>query len=327
MNILVTGATGFIGREVTARLSGRAHSLALLVRGPRAEQRIAAMGLSGSVIEGDLEDAHALDRAVHGIDAVVHLAAIVSPALQRDTGSVRRVNRDGAVMLARAAQRAGARRFVFVSSIAAMGFFSGVATKDSICRPVTDYGRAKLEAERALLEMRASAFDVIVLRPPTVYGPGESYNFLEWVRAIHRGMFRVIGHGNNRFPLATTENVARAACAAAEGQLPGDVYLVADREPYSVKRIHDAVLATLGKRRPMLRIPHPLALGAALVNEGLRSIAPQVPAVLTRARVNTLTVDQRFDLTLLIQAGVPLDAPLEKWVALTIRDYERRRVL
>lgn len=327
MNVLVTGATGFVGREVAHHLSGRGHALTLLVRGPRAEQRAEALGCPGRVVEGDLEDARAVEQAVHGADTIVHLAAIVSPALQRDASSVERVNRDATVALAQAAKAAGARRFVFVSSIAAMGFFSGVATKDSPCRPVTSYGRAKLDAERALLQMQSSAFDVIVLRPPTVYGPGEPYNFLEWVRAIHRGMFRVIGPGNNAFPLATTKNVARAICAAVEGRLSGDLYLVADREPYTITRIHGAVLHALGKRGPRLRIPRGLAVGAALLNEGLCFVVPKVPAVLTRARVNTLTVDQRFDLKPLLDAGVHLDAPLEEWVALTVRDYERRRVL
>lgn len=327
MNVLLTGATGFIGREVATSIAAHGHALTLLVRGPRAEQRAEAMGLPGRIIEGDLEDVRAVSQAVRGANAVVHLAAIVSPALQRDARSVHRVNRDAAVALAMAAKTAEVGRFVFVSSIAAMGFFSGVATRDSICRPVTEYGRAKLEAEHAMLEMRSSGFDVVVLRPPTVYGPGEPYNFLEWVRAIHRGMFRVIGRGDNVFPLATTQNVARAVYAAADGGLSAGVYLVADRDPYTIARIHGAVLRALGKRAPLLQIPHGLATGAAIVNEGLHFVLPNVPLVLTRARVNTLTVDQRFDLQPLLEAGVHLDAPLEKWVALTVRDYERRGVL
>lgn len=327
MKILVTGGTGFIGRAVAAHLHERGHDLRLLVRGPDAETRAATLGLPGSVVQGSLEDADALERAVEGVDAVVHLAALVSPALQGDESTVRRVNCDAAVRLGELARRARVRRLVFTSSIAAMGFFSGLATSDGECRPVSSYGRAKLDAERALLHLATPSFDVVVLRPPTVYGPGEPYNFLTWVRSIDRGLFRIIGRGDNAFPMVTTENVARAVLAGAGGQIPGGVYLVADAEPYSVARIHAAVLRALGKKRPRLGLPRSLAFALSLLNEAATAVVPRVPSVLTRARLRTLTVDQRFDLRPLLDAGIPLDAPLEQWVLSTVADYRRRGLL
>jgi UDP-glucose 4-epimerase len=257
------------------------------------------------------------------VDAVVHAAAVVDPALAAQEDLVMRVNRDSAVALGELARAARVRRFVFVSSIAAMGFWSGTATSESACRPVTTYGKAKLEAERRLLELAAPDFDVIVLRLPTVYGPGERYNFLAWASAVDRGVFRLIGNGRNVMPLCTTRNAARAARGAVVGLLPSGVYLVADAEQYSVARIHRALCSALGKRTPRLRLPRTVAFVAGALNQAAAARIPSVPLLLTPARVRTLTVNQPFDVRPLLRAGIELDAPLEEWVGLTVAEYRR----
>jgi UDP-glucose 4-epimerase len=325
--VLITGATGFIGREVARSLNERGHALHALVRGPGAQARLDRGGIPGRAFPGALDDEDAVHAAIAGTDTVVHLAAVVDPILQRDRLTVFLVNRDLTVELARIAEAEGVRRFVFVSSIAAMGFWSGLATSTSQCRPGTPYGSAKREAELALLAMAHRDFEVVIVRPPTVYGPGEAYNFLEWVRSIYRGVFRVVGSGANRFPLATTRNVARTLAAAVERVLAPGVYLVADREAYTMARVHQAIQTALGQRHGGLRIPVRAARLAGAANETLRRLSPSVPNVLTRARVRTLTVDQYFDVEPLLARGVELDAPLEEWVALTVRDYVRRGVL
>lgn len=325
--VLLTGATGFVGKAIARELHEQGHALASLVRGADPSARLERAGVPGRACPGDLDDASAVRAAVAQADVVVHAGAVVDPALQADEAALFRVNRDLAVELGQIAKSEGVCRFVFVSSIAAMGFWSGVATGASVCLPETAYGRAKLEAERALSSLASPSFEVSVLRLPTVYGPGEKYNFLAWVRSVDRGLFRIIGNGENHFPLATTENVARVVCAAADGALTSGAYLVADREPYSMKRIHDAILKALGRAPIRRRIPVPIGLAAGVANEVVHRVWRRVPLVLTRARVRTLTVDQRFDVEPLQRAGVLLDAPLEEWVELTIRDYERRGVL
>ncbi|HEX4334386.1 MAG TPA: NAD-dependent epimerase/dehydratase family protein [Polyangiaceae bacterium] len=324
---MLTGATGFVGRPVAHSLHALGHSLIALVRGPDPQARLDRAKIPASAVGGDLDDTASLHAAVAGADTVVHLAAVVDPALQANALRVLLVNRDLTMELARVAECEGVRRFVFVSSIAAMGFWSGLATATSACRPTTPYGRAKREAELALLAMARPGFEVVILRPPTVYGPGEAYNFLSLVRSVASGVFRLIGSGANRFPLATTENVARAITAAVAGTLPAGVHLVADREPYSLARVHAAIEVALGKRRTRITLPPGAARVAGAVNEALHRLSPSVPVMLTRARVRTLTVDQHFDVAPLLESGVALDAPLEDWVTLTVRDYERRGVL
>src|SRR5262249_35703651 len=161
---------------------------------------------------------------------------------------------------------AGCKRFVFVSSIAAMGFRSRVATPSSDCEPVSPYGRAKLAAERALLDLNGNGVDVVVLRPPLVYGRGERYNFLNPVRAVDRGLFRIIGRGRNVMPLCTSDNAARVAREAALGRVAPGIHLVADDDQYSMLRIQRAICAALGRRVPRVRIPVPVANVMSILN-------------------------------------------------------------
>jgi len=324
MRVMVTGATGFVGRAIVRELAVAGHDVTALVRGPNAEERLDIGERPVTVVEGALDARRALAAALDGRDTVVHAAALVDPVRQGDEAAVFRTNRDAAVELGTLALRTGVRRFVFVSSIAAMGFYSGLMTSTSPCRPETAYGRAKLEAEQALLALSIPSFDVVVLRLPTVYGPGEKYNFLAWTRAVDRGLFRLIGDGSNVMPLCTTANAARAVRGAVDGRLESGIFLVADAEPYYLARIHRAILAALGRREPRLRIPLPLARAAGFVNEVASSRVPLVPLVLSRARVRTLTVNQTFDVRSLVRAGIELDAPLEEWVGRTVEDYRGR---
>lgn len=324
--VLVTGATGFIGPTVVRELVNAGYRVIALVRDDRAHARLERQsGLEFR--QGDLRDRTSLMRAIRDCHAVIHLAALVDPKLLHDPSEVFAVNRDATIELARCAREAGVARFVFMSSIAAMGFRSGLATSESPCRPTTDYGRAKLEAEHALAALKTVAFQPIVLRPPTVYGPGERYNFLSLVRAIERGYFRIIGDGTNRFPLCTTENLARTVVAAVDGRLPDGVHLVADAEPYSFDRITRAVARALGRRVPKLHVPIRVARVVSGLNELVSAALPAVPLVLSRARVMTLTSDQPFDVAPLLRAGVPLDAPLERFVELTVDGYRLHRLL
>jgi UDP-glucose 4-epimerase len=327
VDVLLTGATGFVGGEIGRELRRAGHAVSALVRGENAAARLEAAGVPARAFSGDLADHDAVRAAVRGATAVVHAAAIVDPRAQADRAAVARVNRDLAIELGRIAKAEGVRRFVFISSIAAVGFWSGHVTAQDPCRPETGYGRAKRDAEAALAAMATPDFDVVILRPPTVYGPGEPYNFLDWVRSVHSGLFRVIGSGANRMPLVTTRNVAVTAVAAVERRLPAGVYFVTDREEYSMNRIHRAILRALRRRPRRLRIPTSVAWAAGLVNETLRKVAPTTPLLLSRARVRTLTIDQRLDVTPLLRAGVAIDAELEDWVDLTVRDYERRGLL
>lgn len=314
--IFLTGATGFVGGSVLAALLDAGHSVRALVRSPAAAGRLAAQGVD--TIIGDILEPCRVD----GVDAVVHLAAMVDPALFGDARELDAVNRDAAISLADRAQDAGVRTFVFLSSIAAVGFHDEVVTASTPCRPQTPYGRAKRDVEVALRARISPTFCPVILRPPTIIGPGERYNFLGWVRATSRGIFRPIGSGENTFPLVSLTNVARAILASVDGSVPAGVHPLADPARYSVRRIYRAICSALDVRPAQLNIPRPVADLIATLNDALVPLG--VPQVLGRARVRTMTVDQPFDVGSLLAAGVPLVACLEEQVRITVEDQLRR---
>jgi UDP-glucose 4-epimerase len=323
---LITGVTGFVGRALALELMARGHAFRALVRGENPERRVAEAGIQADVVAGDLRDAASLRRAVQGSETVVHLAAAVDPRKRVDPKERFLTNVEAAVELARLAREQAARRFVFASSISAMGFWSGTATAQSPCRPRGAYGVGKLEAERRLLALAAPGFDVTVLRFPVMYGAGDRFMFLSWVQAVDRGLFRVIGSGDNAFPLCSAENAAHTLCAAIEGRLAGGVYLVADAEAYSVSRIYRAIAAALGRVPARMHVPVSLAVAAARLNQSAARWLG-VPLWLNPESVRELIVDQRFDLTPLRRQGIELRADLEAGTRATIDDYRQRGVL
>jgi nucleoside-diphosphate-sugar epimerase len=314
--VFLTGATGFVGSGVLDALLDGGHNVRALVRSRAAAERLAARGVDTLV--GDVRDPCPLV----GVDAVVHLAAIVDPALLGDEREVDAVNRAAAIALADRACKAGVGAFLFTSSIAAVGFHDELVTANTPYRPVTAYGRAKRDVEEALRERITPTFRPVVLRPPTIIGPGERYNFLGWVRATSRGIFRPIGSGDNTFPLVSLSNVVRAILASVEGRVPAGIHPLADPARYSVRRIHRAICAALGVKPARLGIPRRLAEAIAMLNDSLAPLG--VPQVLGRARVRTLTVNQPFDVGSLLAAGTPLSACLEEEVRITVEDHRRR---
>lgn len=320
--VFLTGATGFVGAHVLDVLLAEGHHVHALVRRPEAEPALRARGVVP--VPGDL--ASVGDIVLPDVDAVVHLAALVDPALQDDARRVDALVRGATLSLAERARTAGVQRFVFTSSIAAVGFHDGLVTADSPCHPSTGYGIAKRACERALLAEASARFSPVILRPPTIHGPGERYNFLALVRAIDRGLFRTIGGGRNVFPLVSVANVARAVVAAAEGRIGAGIHPLADAERYPMQRVHRAIASALGRDPPRFpNLPMPIASVAARVNEALARVG--APLLLSRARVRTLSVDQPFDVASLLACGVDLRADLEREVALTVADQRRRGLL
>ena len=161
-----TGATGFIGRHLLKELPKRGYKIRVLLRRPTMLPPEA----SGAVV-GDLAAPRNMSDALAGIDAVIHSAGLAHGMSGFPEDDYRAINTEATVSLARAAARAGVRRFVFLSSIRAQSgpVASEVLTEDMEPRPTDAYGRSKLDAERGLADVH---IDWVAMRPVLVYGPG-----------------------------------------------------------------------------------------------------------------------------------------------------------
>lgn len=191
MRILVTGATGFVGRHLLPALVHSGH----LVRATRRPGRTAPSGetLAEWVDLDDVASGTEWSGAVQGVDAVIHLLGLahqIGPGAETRESEFHRVNATASERLAEAARRAGVHRLVMVSSIAALGPYRGTPfTEASPCLPDTAYGRSKYEGEVAVQRVLADGpTDWCVLRPPLIYGPGNPGNMARLLRLIKRGL-------------------------------------------------------------------------------------------------------------------------------------------
>jgi nucleoside-diphosphate-sugar epimerase len=274
VKVLVTGASGFVGRAVCSELLGRGHDVGALVRRPGSEPAGTA------AVAGDLGDAEALTRAVDAVapEVVVHLAAEI--ASQRDPRKVAEVNVAGTQRLLDACTAANGPRFVFTSTVVT-GDAGGALLDEQSTLPVeTTYGRSKQEGERLV---RASGLENVIIRPSHVYGPGGWYAEEIVKRLRAPGRLAVVGSGENWWDVVRVEDVASACVDAAERAQSGSLYHVVDDEPISYYDFVAVTAQALGVGPPR-RIPAWLArlvAGADPVRAVLRS------ARSTSARIKT----------------------------------------
>lgn len=284
MKALVTGASGFIGGHLVEELVRRGAEVTCLVR-PTSRTGL-LQGRPVSLAIGDLRDKPSLTSAVKDKDVVFHLAAVISAPDGEVYGSA---NVQGTRNLVEACLAAGPgpRRFLFVSSIAAAGPSPEGETpdEDGEPRPVSDYGRSKLEAEKLVLAAR-DRLPVTILRPPNVLGPGQP-ELEEAVKMMRRRIAPSVGNGRPQTNLIDVADLVRALILAAEDPRSiGQTYFVTDGRAYAWREIVRAVREETGIRGPVLPIPYAVQLAAAWLSEGaarLRGRTPRLTREIVRA--------------------------------------------
>jgi UDP-glucose 4-epimerase len=256
--IALTGATGFIGRHLLQELPKRGYRIRVLLRRPTMLPPEA----SGAVV-GDLAAPRNMSNALAGVHAVIHSAGLAHAMSGLPEDDYRTINTEATVALARAAARAGTRRFIFLSSIRAQSgpVAREILTEDLAPQPTDAYGRSKLDAERGLAEV---GLDWAALRPVLVYGPGVKGNMAALLKLAQLGLPLPLGGLSGRRSLLSVENLVDAidAVLRAEGPLRRPL-IVADPEPLSLPEMVAALRQGLGRRPGLLPVPQVL-LGQAL---------------------------------------------------------------
>jgi dihydroflavonol-4-reductase len=247
--ILVTGATGFIGYEVSSLLSLRGFRPRLMVRRPARGMLVKS--LDAKLQQGDLKRTGSLKRLVQGIDTVIHLGAMATFESYR---KVRSSIVDGSRNLMTAAIDAGVERFVYGGSLLIYDGRTTPIDQETVPRPLSGYGRAKLEAETMLADMAQSAgIDFCSVRLPHVYG-AKSLLFHQ----IRQGRLFFPGSGNNLFGHLHVADAARALIQAAESGVQG-VCVIADNLSCSWNDFFE-ITQDFYPRLQVIHIPKLLAL-------------------------------------------------------------------
>jgi UDP-glucose 4-epimerase len=248
MRVLVTGATGFVGRPVLSALCGAGHEVRAAVRRPPLVPLPAGIEV---VPAPDLSEAGDWRTVLDGVDAVVHLAGIAHVGADIPEARYDLVNHQASTSLARAAVQAGVRRFVFSSSIRAQsGPVAGRPLSEvDPARPTDAYGRSKLAAEMDIL---ASGIDATVLRPVAMYGPGLKGNFDTLARLARLPVPLPFASLRNRRSLLSVAAMADAVVFTLNSRATiGETYIVADAVPVTLADIVAALRKGAG-RAPLL---------------------------------------------------------------------------
>ncbi|MBU6460584.1 MAG: NAD-dependent epimerase/dehydratase family protein [Proteobacteria bacterium] len=263
MRILVTGASGFVGQAVVRILSLANEEVVAAVRNETAALSL-PQGVK-AVLVGDMDDTLVWDEALDGCEAVIHLAARVHVMKEDNPNPLdafRRVNVAGTAALAQAALKAGVRRFIYLSSIKVNGEATHVVpfSSDDMPAPRDPYARSKAEAEACLDAFEGQGLEVVIVRPPLVYGPGVKGNFLALMNMVHKGIPLPLACVKNARSAVYVENLAHLllVCLRHE-KAAGGVFLACDGSVWSTPQLIRELAQKLG-RTPRLFCITPFVL-------------------------------------------------------------------
>jgi 2-alkyl-3-oxoalkanoate reductase len=285
MRVLITGATGFVGRRLAETLGQHGIEVTALVL-PNEEDRV---GDAFRYVIGDITRPETLGAALEGKDAVIHLAGAVGYG--QDMALCQKVNVEGTRYLAEAAVAAGIKRFVHMSSVAVYGRVAGVVlAEDAPLRKIGDpYGDTKIDAEKLLLSLsRQGQLDLTVIRPTVIFGPGDDKFLPKLVENIRSGKAKVIGSGNNTVDLVHVDDVvAFISLALRESKTIGGTYNLTAPNDCTWGELVALVSDELGQDKPSGRIPYGTAWLVAGAMESFAKLTRRPPR-LTRYAVRVI---------------------------------------
>lgn len=248
--LVVTGAAGWLGQNLVRDVAPHRAAVRCLVQRPEEASLLSLVAPSVQTVVGDVRDPTALDALFEGTAGatVVHAAAVIHPAGR--VQELHDVNVGGTQLALDRARRAGAGRFVHISSNSPFGANPTPDhrfTESSPYNPYLGYGRSKADAEALV----ATAFDrgdlqTVVLRPPWFYGPFQPARQTQWFRAVRKGRFPLVGDGTNRRSMVYTGNLVHAVLRAeVAAGAPGRAFWIADGDPLDMRTILATVRAAL----------------------------------------------------------------------------------
>ncbi|EJM31972.1 MULTISPECIES: UDP-glucose 4-epimerase family protein [Pseudomonas] len=274
--VWVTGASGFVGEALVLHLLlGRKFAPVAAVRG--------ATRLLGLCPVARFELGASSAGQLAGVQVVVHAAArvhVMHEVAHDALAEFRRVNVDGTLQLARSAAQAGVKRFVFISSIKVNGESTLPGrpfTANDVPAPQDPYGVSKYEAEQALRLLGSeTGMEIVIIRPPLVYGAGVKANFLSLLKWLEKGMVLPLGGiGNQRSMVAIGNLVDLIETCLEHPAAAGQTFLVSDGDDLSTPRLLRRLASALGKKARLLPVPSKLLLICAAA-VGKRGVAQRV---------------------------------------------------
>ncbi|MBT6116508.1 MAG: NAD-dependent epimerase/dehydratase family protein [Rhodospirillaceae bacterium] len=284
MKALVTGATGFVGSAVMRRLLERGATVRVLARAGSDRRNIE--GRPVEIVEGGLNDATALDKAVEGCEAVFHVAADYRLWVP-DPPAMYRANVDGTRAVMLAAARAGVRRIVYTSSVATLGLHADGSPADETTPSTLDdmighYKRSKFLAEEEVRRLaRAEGLPVVIVNPSTPIGPGDIKPTPTGRMIVNAAAGRMPAYVDTGLNIAHVDDVAEGHLLAMDKGRVGERYILGG-EDMTLADILTRVAEIAGGRPPRFSLPHGLIMPVAYVAEGWSRLTGRGEPMVTR---------------------------------------------
>jgi len=258
-NILITGATGFVGARLVAELLLQQFSISAIVRG---EDSVVPVGAE-KIIKGNLTNVSDWFPVLKNIDIVIHVAGrahIMNDDAIDPVTEFRKVNTNVTLNLAKQAAEIGVKRFVFISSVKVNGektYLDKPFKPDDDFVPCDPYGLSKYEAEKGLMALsKETSMEVVIIRPPLIYGAGVKANFASMIRWMDKGIPLPFGAVHNQRSLVALDNlVSFIICCISHPKAANEIFLISDGEDVSTTQLLKKVADALGKKTMLIPIP------------------------------------------------------------------------
>jgi UDP-glucose 4-epimerase len=275
MNVLITGATGFVGSAVINKMLADECYSNLTIR---VLTRRSLTVSNVTSFQGSIDGVSLYNAALDSVDVVVHIAAIAH-AKPSDLNVYNEINALGSVNLARQAAAAGVKRFVFISSIGVNGGLSSVSAFkfDDEPSPWDDYSRSKYEAEQALWRIQGeTGLEIVIIRPPLVYGPSAPGNFAKLISVVNNEKWLPLGAINNQRSFVALDNLVDLIITCINHpKAANQTFLVSDDENVSTTELLKKMASAFGKKSRLIPLPMGLIrLVASLL--GKRAVAQRL---------------------------------------------------
>lgn len=267
VELFITGASGFLGRSLVSYFASRSgYSVRAIYRSTQSTAKVVNCQ---NILVSDIVTDHFAEMLV-GVDCVIHSAAlahVTNESLDNAISAFRRVNVQGTLNVANAAVEAGVRRFIYISSIKVLGeeTFDAPFNADSVPAPCDPYGVSKFEAEEGLLDIALkTGMEVVIIRPPLMYGPGVKANFLALMKCLRWRLPLPLKGINNKRSLVSVDNLLDFISVCVEHPAAaGQAFLVSDGEDLSTPQLLSRLGRAMGKPAMLFTVPESIIVAGA----------------------------------------------------------------
>jgi len=321
MKILVTGATGFIGKHLVKKLVSKGHRIRCLVRKTSRKGDINYLKkLKVELFNGDLINKKSLKGICGGIDIVYHLTGVLGGFNVSET-LISDINITGTMNILEESKKSNIKKFIFCSSAGVLGpIVSG--NELSHYNPSNFYEKTKVEAEKLVLKTKLG---YVIIRPEFVYGPMDNH-VLPLFKAIKNKRFFIIGDGNSLLHPTYIDDLTQAFIKCLDPKIKNKVYIIAGEKAIRVKELYKLIAKKLNVETNKLLIPLPITTILAFILENLSKIFKFNP-IITKSKIKFFTENRTFDTSKARKEIGYKPIKLEKGIEKTVKCYKQKGYL